>query len=44
VFCYLGEISERQGEKQKAIQMLERAIENDPNLDRAKDLLAKLKA
>jgi len=44
VFCYLGEISERQGEKQKAIQMLERAIENDANLDRAKDLLAKLKA
>jgi tetratricopeptide (TPR) repeat protein len=43
VFYYLGEISHRQGDKQKAIQMLERAIENDVNLTKAKDLLAELK-
>jgi tetratricopeptide (TPR) repeat protein len=44
VFCYLGEICDKQGETQKAMQMLERAIENDPSLDRAKGLLAKIKA
>jgi tetratricopeptide (TPR) repeat protein len=44
VFFYLGDISNRQGEKQKAIQMLERAVENDPNLDKAKNMLATLKA
>ena len=43
VFYYLGEISHRQGEKQKAIQMLERAIENDADLEKAKTLLAELK-
>jgi tetratricopeptide (TPR) repeat protein len=43
VFYYLGEISHRQGDKPKAIQMLERAIENDVNLAKAKDLLAELK-
>jgi golgin subfamily B member 1 len=43
VFYYLGEISHRQGDKPKAVQMLERAIENDVNLTKAKDLLAELK-
>jgi golgin subfamily B member 1 len=43
VFYYLGEISHRQGDKPKAIQMLERAIENDANLTKAKELLAELK-
>jgi tetratricopeptide (TPR) repeat protein len=43
VFYYLGEISHRQNDKSKAIQMLERAIENDAALEKAKTLLAQLK-
>jgi len=43
VFYSLGEISHRQGEKQKAIQMLERAIENDASLQKAHELLKELK-
>ena len=43
VFYYLGDISNRQGDKAKAIQMLERSVENDSSLQKAKDLLAQLK-
>ncbi|WP_146653024.1 tetratricopeptide repeat protein [Labilithrix luteola] len=43
VFYYLGEISMKQGDKAKAVQMLERAVENEPNLDRAKAMLSTLK-
>ena len=43
VFFYLGEISAKQGDKVKAVQMLERAIENEPSLDRAKAKLIELK-
>lgn len=43
VFYYLGDISNRQGEKQKAIQMLERALENDAGMEKAKKLLDELK-
>lgn len=43
VFYFLGEISHRQNDKPKAIQMLERAIENDATLEKAKTLLAQLK-
>jgi golgin subfamily B member 1 len=43
VFYYLGEISHRQGDKAKAIQMLDRAVENDGGMQKAKDLLAQLK-
>jgi tetratricopeptide (TPR) repeat protein len=43
VFYYLGEVSMKQGDKAKAIQMLERAVENDPNLARAKTMLGELK-
>jgi tetratricopeptide (TPR) repeat protein len=43
VFCYLGEVSAKQGDKPKAVQMFERAIENDPKLDRARVALAELK-
>lgn len=43
VFYYLGDISHRQGETQKAVQMLERAIENDAALQKAKDLLHQIK-
>lgn len=43
VFYYLGAISHRQGDKQKAIQMLERAVDNDGELEVAKELLAKIK-
>jgi tetratricopeptide (TPR) repeat protein len=44
VFYYLGEISAKQGDKARAVQMLERAIESDPKLDRAKTRLAQLKS
>jgi len=43
VFCYLGEISAKQGDKAKAIQMFERAIENDATLERARARLAEVK-
>ncbi len=43
VFYYLGEVSHRQKDDKKAIQMLERAIDNDKNLEKAKELLAKLR-
>ena len=39
VFYYLGEISMKQGDKAKAVQMLERAVENEPALARAKTML-----
>ncbi|MDB4944088.1 MAG: domain protein putative component of TonB system [Labilithrix sp.] len=44
VFFYLGDILNRQGDRPKALQMLERAVENDPGLARARTLLAELKA
>jgi tetratricopeptide (TPR) repeat protein len=43
VFYYLGEISTKQGDKAKALQMFERAIENDPALERARVKLAELR-
>ncbi len=43
VFYYLGEISMKQGDKGKAVQMLERAVENEPSLERAKAMLVELK-
>lgn len=44
VFFYLGEISVRQGDKAKAVQMFERAVENDPALQQARAKLAELKS
>ncbi|MGH7269606.1 MAG: tetratricopeptide repeat protein, partial [Polyangiaceae bacterium] len=43
VFYYLGEISAKQGDKVKAVQMFERAVENDPALTLARAKLAELK-
>lgn len=43
VFYYLGEVAHRQGDDKRAIQMLERAIDNDKSFERAKTLLEKLK-
>jgi Tfp pilus assembly protein PilF len=43
VFCYLGDVNERLGDRAKAAQMYERAVENDPNLERARQRLADLK-
>jgi tetratricopeptide (TPR) repeat protein len=43
VFYYLGEISAKQGDKAKAMQMFERAIENDPALALARTKLTELK-
>ena len=44
VFYYLGEICMKQGDKVKAVQMLERAVENEPSLTRAKTMLSDLKS
>jgi len=44
VFLRLGEIAGRLGDKPKAVQMLERALENDPTLSMAKAMLAELRA
>lgn len=44
VFFYLGEISDKQGDKSKALQMFERAVETDASLTRAKERAAELKA
>ena len=44
VFYFLGEISQKQGDRTKAIQMFERAVETDPTLVRAKERIAELKA
>lgn len=43
VFYYLADISHRQGDDKKALQMVERALDNDKELAPAKELLAKLK-
>jgi tetratricopeptide (TPR) repeat protein len=44
VFYYLGEICMKQGDKAKAVQMLERAVEYEPSLARAKAMLSDLKS
>lgn len=43
VFYYLAEVSHRQGDDKKAIQSLERALDNDKNLAPAIELMARLK-
>jgi tetratricopeptide (TPR) repeat protein len=43
VFYYLGATSHKQGDDKKALQMLERALDNDKELEMAKSLLEKLK-
>lgn len=43
VFYYLGEICSRQGDRVKAQQMFERAVENDPSLESARTKLTELK-
>jgi hypothetical protein len=43
VFLRLGEIHEKLGEKAKAIQMVERAVQTDDSLEEAKEKLAQLK-
>jgi hypothetical protein len=43
VFFFLGQISAMQGDKPKAVQMLERALENEPTLERARVKLQELK-
>ncbi len=44
VFLNLGDVHLRLGEKQKAVQMLERAVQTDASLARARELLAQAKA
>jgi tetratricopeptide (TPR) repeat protein len=43
VFMHLGDVHMRLGETQKAVQMLERAVQTDDSLERAKELLAQVK-
>jgi tetratricopeptide (TPR) repeat protein len=43
VFYYLADISHRQGDDKKALQMLERSLDANKEYGPAKDLLAKLK-
>ncbi|MCA9640066.1 MAG: tetratricopeptide repeat protein, partial [Myxococcales bacterium] len=43
VFLNLGKVHNGLGEKPKAVQMLERAIQADGDLEEAKTLLAELK-
>ena len=43
VFFHLGDISRRQGDAKRAIQMLERSIESDASLQKAQDMLKELK-
>ncbi|MEB2314045.1 MAG: tetratricopeptide repeat protein [Sorangiineae bacterium] len=43
VFMNLGEVHARLGEKDKAVQMLERAVQTDAGLERARARLAELK-
>jgi tetratricopeptide (TPR) repeat protein len=40
---YLGEIAYSQGDPKKAMLLIKRALEEDPNLERARDLLETLK-
>jgi tetratricopeptide (TPR) repeat protein len=44
VFVRLGDIHDKLGEKPKAVQMYERALQTDPNLTEAKTKLAQLKS
>ena len=44
VFYYLADISHRQGDDKKAIQMLERALDNNKEHAPSKELMAKLKS
>ena len=43
VFASLGEVHRRLGETAKAIQMYERAMAQDPELEQVKERLAELK-
>ncbi len=43
VFMYLGEIHEKMGETDKALQMFERAVQTDPALSQAAQMLAALR-
>ena len=43
VFYFLAEVNQRQGDTKKAIQMLERALANDKDLEKAQSLLEELK-
>jgi tetratricopeptide (TPR) repeat protein len=43
VFYHLAEVSKREGDKRKAIQMAERALSNDKELTKARELVAELK-
>jgi tetratricopeptide (TPR) repeat protein len=44
VYFYLGDISRQQGDAQKAISMLERAVAEQAGHERARSLLSSLKS
>lgn len=43
VFYYLAEVHDRLGEKDKALSQAERAVQTDPNLSKARELVQRLK-
>jgi tetratricopeptide (TPR) repeat protein len=43
VFYYLAEVHDHLGEKDKALSQAERAVQTDPNLSKARDLVQRLK-
>jgi tetratricopeptide (TPR) repeat protein len=43
VFYHLAEVHERLGEKDKALSQAERAVQTDPKLDKARELVQRLK-
>jgi tetratricopeptide (TPR) repeat protein len=43
-YQYLGEIAKQQGDVKRAVMMLKRAVDDDPNLVSARTMLAQLKA
>jgi Tfp pilus assembly protein PilF len=43
-YQYLGEIAQKQGDVKRAVMMLKRAVDDDPNLASARALLTQLKS
>jgi tetratricopeptide (TPR) repeat protein len=43
-YQYLGEIAQKQGDVKRAVMLLKRAVDDDPNLASARALLTQLKS
>ena len=42
-YQYLGEIARQQGDVKRAVMLLKRAVDDDPTLSSARELLSQLK-